>query len=133
MTTETPTTNQADIVGRYVQLRDLRAAKETAHKAELAKIDEAMDRIERHLLEQLNAAGASSVATPAGTFFKQETTQVKADDWGQVLDFIRKNEAWHMLNKVVNKTAVMEYVEEHEDLPPGVSLRRETVLRVHRA
>lgn len=134
MTTEAPTTaNNAELVARYIKIREAKQALEAAHKAEVAKLDEALARLERFFLEQLNTMGASSVSTPAGVFFRQETTNVKTDDWDQTLNFIRENNAWHMLNRAVNKTAVMEFMQENEDLPPGVSLRRETVVRVHRA
>lgn len=139
MTTETDTpvaaapVNQADLVAKYVQLRDAKKALDDAHKAKVAQLEEGMQRIERYFMQRLDEAGANSVATPNGTFFKSEVVNVKVDDWQLTLDYIRKNDAWHLLNKAVNKTAVTDFVEQNEDLPPGISLRREAVVRVHRA
>lgn len=133
MTAETLTHSNADIVARYVELRDKKAEIEAAHKAHIAKYDEAMEKLERHLLAHLNETASESVATAAGTFFKSETTSAKVADWDQTLAFVRENEMWNMLDKRVNKTAVKEYMEAHNDLPPGVSLHREIVVRVRRA
>lgn len=133
MTTETLAANNVEIVARYIELRDKKAEIEAAHKAVIAKYDDAMERLERYLLNHLNETGSESVATAAGTFFKSEVSSAKIDDWDQTLAFIRQNDMWNLLDKRVNKTVVKEYVDAHDDLPPGVSLRREKVVRIRRS
>ena len=133
MTTENLTHSNADLVARYVELRDKKAEIEAAHKATIAKYTEAMDRLERHFLNHLNETSSESVATVAGTFFKSETVSAKVEDWDQTLPFIRDNGLWNMLDKRVNKTAIKEYMDANGDLPPGVGLHREIVVRVRRA
>lgn len=133
MSTEQPTQNTAEIVTRYIALRDKKAELDAAHKAKVAEYDTAMEKIEQHLLAQLQANEADSMATAAGTFYKSETMSVRVDDWQSTLNFIKAENAWHMLDKRVNKTAVKEFMEAVNDLPPGLSLHREAVVRVRRA
>jgi hypothetical protein len=42
-------------------------------------------------------------------------------DWDHVLDFIRTNEAYDMLEKRVSKMAVRGYIEQTKAVPPGIN------------
>ena len=51
----------------YIKLRDTKKQKDDAHKESLKKLVSAMDKIEAGLLEFINASGANSIASDAGT------------------------------------------------------------------
>lgn len=122
-----------DIVARYVQIRDAKDALVSAHKTAVAKYDEAMEKIENFLLAHLNAQGSEAVRTNAGTFFKTSKTSATVADWDGLLSWVRENDMWSALDRKVNKTFVVNYRAEHNDLPPGVNYREETVVQIRRA
>jgi hypothetical protein len=121
------------LIDRYVKLRDKKAEMKAEYDASVAKIDEAMEKVENFILGHLNTNGIDSVGAPAGTAFKQQMTSATVRDWDALLGHIRATESWNLLDHRVNKTAVLEFKDQHNDLPPGVNYREETVVRIRRA
>lgn len=122
-----------DLIDRYVKLRDRKAQMKAEYEASVAKIDEAMEKVENYILGHLNANGIESVGSAAGTAFKQSVTSATVGDWDALLAHIRTTESWNLLDRRVNKTAVVEFKEANNDLPPGVNWREESVVRIRRA
>jgi hypothetical protein len=121
------------LIDRYVKLRDRKAVMKAEYDASVAKIDEAMEKVENFILGHLNANGIDSVGAPAGTAFKSTLTSATVRDWDALLAYIREQEAWNLLDHRVNKTAVVEFKDARNDLPPGVNWREEQVVRIRRA
>ena len=116
--------NYDDLVSKYIEFRDAKEAIEKKHKAKLKRINEAMKKIEAMVLEEFNATGQSSAKTEHGTATKMIRTSAKVADRDTFLDFVREEEAWQFIESRVNATAVTEYVEEHDELPPGVDMSK---------
>lgn len=110
-----------ELAEKYAKIRDKVAELEAAHKDKLAPYKAAMDKIEQAMLESFNASGTESARTAFGTFYKQKATSATVSDWHATLQWIRDNERWDALDKRVNKTAVSEYIDEHEEPPPGIN------------
>jgi hypothetical protein len=53
-------------------------------------------------------------------------------DWDAFLDHVRENEAWEMLERRVNKTAVEQFKSVEGDLPPGVNWAETQVVNFRR-
>lgn len=121
-----------DIVDRYIKLRDKKAELAAKLKADTEKLDAAMERCEQFILNHLNANGMESCGTAAGTAYKAPVTSATVADWEALLDYIKVNQMWNMLERKVNKTAVIEFKNANDDLPPGVNWREETVVRIRR-
>lgn len=122
----------AMIVERYIQMRDKKAELKAAYDASVKDIDAGMERIERHLLNELNELGATSMSTPFGTPYVTVRTSASVADWPAVLEHIKSNGAWDMLERRVNKTVVDAFRTEHDDLPPGINWREERVVNIRR-
>ena len=120
------------IVERYVALRDEKAARKKQYDADVELIENGMERIENFLLARLNELGVDSIKAGGLTALKTKKTSATVEDWDAVLNHIKANEAWNMLDKKVNKTAVVEFKEVHKALPPGVMWREEAVVQVRR-
>ena len=45
-------------------------------------------------------------------------------------EFISEEDAWHLMDKKANASAVREFMEETGNTPPGVSFRDEITVRV---
>jgi hypothetical protein len=120
------------IVERYIQLRDKKAEMKKAFDKSVEDIDNALAKLENFLLGTLQSQGVDSVKTPAGTAYRTTKTSATVEDWDAALAFIKENDAWNMLDKKVNKTAVVEYKDAHKALPPGVKWREEFAVNVRR-
>lgn len=122
-----------DTIAKYVALRDWKTEKDRAHKAKMAKTEQMLDQLEAVILQDMQTSGAESVRTEHGTAYKTTKRYVNVADWDLALDFIKEHELWNMLEKRISKTAVEEYRAEHEDIPPGVSVREELTVNIRRA
>ena len=65
--------------------------------------------------------GVSSFKTKHGTAFLTTTDYANVAEWDAVLDFIRTQEAFDLLEKRVSKIAVRGYIEANKAVPPGIT------------
>lgn len=121
-----------DLVDQYIRLRDKKAEITAKAKQECSKLDAVIDKLEAALLASFEEMGLESIRTAEGTAYKATRTSATVADWDATLDWIKANEMWNMLDKRVNKTAVQEFRDENDDLPPGVSWREEITVNVRR-
>lgn len=121
-----------DVVERYIALRDRKAEIKSAYEKQVADIDAAMKKCERFLLGQLTSTGTESQRTKAGTVYKEEQVSVSVADWDTYLTWVRENGMYSMLEKRASKSAVQEYRNVHDDLPPGVNYSTHVVVHVRR-
>ena len=125
--------NQIDkYVAAYVKLRDAKTALANKHKEQLAPIEASLAKIEAALLQTLDGQGAQSIKTSEGTVYKTKRTSVTAAEWDTFLAWVQGNQLWNFLERRVSKSAVEEYRTEHNDIPPGVSIREEVTVNIRR-
>lgn len=113
--------NFEETVDKYVKLRDKRDRIRNEQKAEIAKYDAVLDQLEAAILKVFNETGMESFRTAAGTAYKNARTSATIADWDSFFAFVTGQEAWHMLEKRVSKTAVEAHKSETGDLPPGIN------------
>lgn len=124
----------SSLVEGYIKLRDTKAQMKARHEAEMAPINEMMDRIETRLLAQMQAQGVDSYAVRGvGTAYVSTTTKANVADWDSLLGFVRDNGLWQLLERRVAKSAVDEYVAANQDLPPGVNYSQAVAVNVRRS
>ena len=116
----------------YIKLRDAKKTRDDAHKESMKKIVEAMDKLEGALLEFLDASGANSFASDSGTAFKTTHTSATVADKDTFMKFVRETEQWEALDIKANKTFVSEYIEENQEIPPGVKISKISTVGVQR-
>lgn len=121
------------LVEGYVKVRDRKAEMKAEFTKKAEALDQWMARAEGEILRELQAQNIESVRTPSGTAFTQTQTSATVADWDSLLGFIKENDAWAMLDRKVNKTAVKEYRAANDDLPPGVNWREELVVNIRRS
>ena len=95
------------LIDRYVKLRDKKAEMKAEYETSVAKIDDAMEKVENFILGHLNTNGIDSVGAPAGTAFKQKVTSATVGDRDTFMGYVKDNEAWNLLDVRANKTAVV--------------------------
>jgi hypothetical protein len=115
------TVNVDDVVATYMRLRSQKEAIEAEVKDKVSTIKSKMEKLEAWIKEQADAQGVTSFKTKHGTAFLTTTDYANVADWDAVLDFIRGNEAYDMLEKRISKIAVRGYIEANKAVPPGVN------------
>lgn len=123
----------SEVVAKYIELRDKKAEYKAAYDAKVAVIDEVMGKIEAKLLEAFEAAGVDNMKTEAGTAYISNKTSVSIGDREAFMKYIQDNNEWPLLEVKASKTAVVEYREVHDDLPPGINWRVERTVSVRRS
>lgn len=106
----------------FIALRDRRAQRKAAYQAEDEGDRTKQDKIEAEVLRRFNERGIDNVsARGIGTAYKSTRASATVGDWDAFLDHVQTNEAWELLERRANKTAVEQFKDANEDLPPGVN------------
>lgn len=113
--------NVGQVVATYLKLRGQKIAIELETKEKVKGIKEKMDKLEAWIKTQADEQGVKSFKTDYGTAFLTTTDYANVADWDSVLEFIRENEAYDMLEKRISKTAVRGYIDQNKSVPPGVN------------
>lgn len=146
MTAATPTKDV--VIAKYVALRDEMKVIAERHAAELAPLQEQMDRIEAWLLANLNQDGVDSYKTSAGTAYKTVAMSCSVADklaftntifqtvaqnirgqlpigdreWApEAVDMIAQiiaDSDWSLADLRVSKSGVKEFMEGHSGAVP---------------
>ena len=118
------------ILSAYLRWRDEKAEIEARHKEELAPIKEKMQQAEAALQKMMLDQDLSQIKKKGvGTAYLQEHTAAKVDDWDSVLSYVTENQRYDLLERRVNKTAVMDT----EDEIPGITVSKSLKVNVRRA
>jgi len=110
-----------DVVATYMKLRVQKDMIEAETKDRVKGIKEKMEKLEAWIKEQADAQGVTSFKTKHGTAFLTTTDYANVADWDSVLDFIKREKAFDMLERRVSKTAVRGYIEATKAVPPGIN------------
>ncbi len=125
--------NIEDLVRAYVTLRDQKAALKAEQAEAMKPYDEALAKLEARALSVLNQSGVESMKTAAGTVYSTTSTSATVSDKSAFMDYVTNNGAFDLLDVRANKTAVQDFLAAHEDVPPGVTVRRELKVGFRRA
>lgn len=126
----TTTMKPAQLIDKYVKLRNKIAELKKKHTEELAPYTDVMGKIENILLEHLTTLDLNSIKCEDGTAYRQTVTSVTVSDWDQALSYVRENEAWDLLEARIAKNAALTTIEENQQPIPGVKISQALVLRV---
>jgi hypothetical protein len=124
----------SEAVSLYIKLRDQKSQMKADFDAQVAPLQEKMDKLEAKLLEVFNKTGMDSVKTEFGTAYATVRTSASIADRDAFMDFVKANEEWALLEVRVSKTAVDQFRSANDDeLPPGVNVREERVVNIRRS
>jgi len=127
-----PTVDISKRVDQYVRLRDLIKAKEDEHKAAMKPYKEMLDKLNSVLLDHLNTINGESVRTDTGTVYRTEKKAASLADPDAFMRYVIGSEAWDLLDRKANVTAVSDFIEENNAPPPGVNFSTTYVVGVRR-
>jgi len=112
------------LIGMYTKLRDLKADLNKQATDRLAPVKELMEYVENRLLERMNSDDVSQFKNDESTASRVLKTHVRVKDWPRFLAWARDNEAFAMLKRDVAPEAVRAFMEESEEVPPGIEVFR---------
>ena len=121
------------LVAAYVAIRDKRKVLKEDYEAEDSVLKSQLERIEVELLKNLDEAGATSLNTGEGTAYISTETRASCGDWAALYSTIQQTGRFDFLERRVASKAISQYLEETGDLPPGVTIASERVVRVRRS
>ena len=123
-----------DAIAGYIKLRDALEALKKVHSAKEALLAERMAKLEAFFLDFLNKSGSDNLAVRGvGTIFKQDVHSVSIQDWDATLAWIQENNAWEFLERRIAKSAVKEFAEANNQLPPGVHMSTAVEVRIRKS
>ena len=123
----------SEAVSIYIKMRDKKAQMKAEFDASVAPLNEKMEKLEAKLLDVFNKTGIDSVKTEFGTAYTTNRVTASVADREIFMNHIKENDDWGLLEVRASKTAVEQYRETNNDLPPGVSTREERVVNVRRS
>lgn len=125
--------NYDRMVRVYLKMREKRAELRRQYEEADSKIREQMALIERELLKDFNESGMKNIKTESGTVFITENLKASIADWGSFATWVRENDALEFLEQRVKVGEVSAYLEEHDQLPPGINVYRERHIRIRKS
>ena len=120
-------------VEQYLKLRDKIKEMEARHKEELKPFKETLEKLNSVILAHLTQVGGESIRTAAGTAYVTEKKSATLADPQAFMDYVVSNEAWDLLDRKANVTAVADYISEHSAPPPGVNFSTTNLVGVRRS
>jgi|TARA_R100000093_G_C1889225_1_gene56409 hypothetical protein len=125
--------DDATLVKLFIALRDRRARRKADYQLDDVGDKEKQEKIEVEFLKRFNKRGIDNVsARGIGTAYRSVRASAKVADWDSLLEFIKKESAWEMLERRVSKVAVEQFKAETDDLPPGVDWGETQVINFRR-
>jgi phage host-nuclease inhibitor protein Gam len=123
----------SEAVGIYIKMRDKKAQMKAEFDASVAPLNEKMEKLEAKLLDVFNKTGVDSVKTEFGTAYITNRVTASVADRDIFMTHVKEKDDWGLLEVRASKSAVEQYRETNDDLPPGISMREERVVNVRRS
>ena len=117
---------------QYVKLRDYIRDTEARQKEELAQAKEMLRQLEALMLAHLDATNSNSINTKAGTFYRSSRKSASIKDGEAFMRYVIDNQAWDLLDRKANATAVADFIDAHNAPPPGVNFTTMVTLGVQK-
>lgn len=119
--------------GQYVAVRDKIRETTARHEEELKPLVEVQNMLTAWFTEQLDKVGAKSVKTAQGTVYQSTSYSASLSDPKAFMDYVIANNAFDLLDRKANSTAVRDFIEVNKSEPPGVRLSARRTVGVRRA
>lgn len=110
------------LIGVYRKLRERRDEAKKAFTESQKPTLELMERIEGELMLRMQDTGTNTFSCDTGTAYRVTNTTVSVKDWSAFLPYVLETQQYDMLERRAAKSAVVEFVDEHKELPPGLAM-----------
>ena len=100
--------NSQEKIEKYVKLRDYKKAADAEFKLSMARVNEAIAKLEAELMEDINESGGNSLSGPNGTAYIKTQTSASVKDREEFLKFVFTTKNLELLDARANKGIVRE-------------------------
>lgn len=128
-----PAFNVEKRTDQLVRLRAEIDRLDKEHKDRMKPYKEMWEKLTGAMMAYLNDTNSQSVKTGAGTVFLSSRKTASLEDADAFMRYVVSNEAWDLLDRKANATAVADYIEEHDAPPPGVRFSVMETLNIRKA
>jgi hypothetical protein len=111
-----------ETVANYIKARDLLKQLDAAHDKKRKPLVEYQDKCAGVMREFMELNKLTSLPTKAGTCYLSTKSTASLADPQTFMDYVIASGQWHLLDRKANSTAVKDYVNEFNRLPPGCNL-----------
>lgn len=122
----------ADIIQKYIAIRDKVASNTAAFEDGQKPYNDAMTLLEGLMQQHLNDNNLDNVKSEFGTAFKKTGTRVRVADRGAFNQFVEQQGSLDWFTNAVSKEKIVEYVKENNCAPPGVDVTYITDVQFNR-
>lgn len=120
-----------DIAKGIAKLIDEVAKMESEHKQRVTPVKDKLDVLQRAMEMHMKNQGVQRLTVPGvKTFFFKTTRHVSVDDLAAWSQWLIENGQTEFLVKKCRKEAALEWLDEHGELPPGLSVNAITKMHV---
>lgn len=109
--------SNAELVKRYIMLREHKAEAKRAFDESMARVNAGMEKIEGIFLDQLNETESESIKTEFGTFYKKTVVNASVADRPAFEDWCRKTGNTAAMTISANKKIVRELMDSGTEVP----------------
>lgn len=109
------------------------AAREKIYEAGIKELKEIRASIQGRILAFFSATGQSSAKTRVGTIVSRDRDTAALGDADAFMRYVLDRQAFHLMDRRANVTAVRDYIKEHKIPPPGVNFSTRTSVYVLRS
>ena len=122
----------ADIIKKYIALRDKMEADSKVFEAAQKPYSDAMTLLEGLMQQHLNDNNLDNVKSEFGTAFKKTGTRVRVADRGSFNEFVAQQGSLDWFTNAVSKEKIVDYVKEYGCAPSGVDVTYVTDVQFNR-
>lgn len=119
-----------ELVRLYLTVRDKITLIKDRHVKELEKWVDYQKKLTGEITDFMTQHGVDSVKTTAGTAYSSVKFTASLADPEAFMKYVIDNKQWDLLDRKANVTACRAYVDENNQLPPGVNLSSQETLGV---
>lgn len=124
----------ADIIKKYIEIRDFLERDQATADARRKPYVDAMTALEGAMAQHMQDTGTDSVkADGIGTAFHKTNTHVRVADRAAFNEFVQKTGDLSYFTNAVSKEMILDYIKANEAPPPGVDFTRITEVQFRRA
>lgn len=122
------------LTATYIKIRDARGDLKRKFEREDEELSNQLLLIEQEMLEVCKSVDANSIKTNAGTIIRSVKSRYWTNDWDSMYHFIKKHDAFALLEKRLHQTHMKQFLEENPNAhPAGLNVEREFTVVVRRS
>ena len=115
------------------KIKAKRSELSATFKAEDKILEDKQQMVTAEILNVFKEQGIDSTKTQYGTLKRVTSDRYWCNDWGPFLEYIRENDALHLLQQRITITAMREWLADHpDDFAPALNCDRTYDVRLYK-